>query len=211
MTNMTMSDYISEIHFAVESTLPTIWSDYDRLCEVEGRVRDLEAEVKRGYENAEWVAMNALDADDAAHATGMHFEAYFGSDKERHSAQQLLGKENEIFEIRKFSVDSLSGTLLQFAKQGISIIHGNPRNCPPGRGIGSALDLKTVIWQARNQSMHWEEGNLNQSVVSCFDQLAIEYDAKFSNYHNESLAFSIIELLGWKTMADFSRDLMLLS
>lgn len=211
MTNMTMSDYISEIYFAVESTLPTIWSDYDRLCKVEGRVRDLEAEVKRGYENAAWVAMNALDADDVAHATGMHFETYFGSDKERHSAQQLLDKENEIFEIRKFSVNALSGTLLQFAKQGISLVHGGLQTCPSGRQVSPSLDLKTVIWQARNQSIHWEEGKLKQPVIHCFQLLATELQSKYGNYQAQNLAFSVIEELGWKTQEDFSRDLLLLA
>ena len=122
MTTVTMSDYLSEIQFAVESTLPIIWRDYDRLCEVEERVRKLEAEVNRGYEDAEWVAMNALDADDVAHAAGMHFDTYFGSDKERHSTQQILDKEKKIFEIRSFSINALSGSLLQYAKQGISAV-----------------------------------------------------------------------------------------
>lgn len=206
-----MSDYLSEIHFAVESLLPTIWSDYDRLYEVEERVKELEVEVRHGYDNAKWVAMNALDADDVAHATGMHFETYFGPDKERHSTQQLLDKEHSIFAIRSFSVNALSGSLVQFAKQGISTVHGKLNNCPSGRKIGSNLDIKTVIWQARNQSMHWEEGNFNQSVIACFDSLANEFSVEFSNYYKRSLAFLIVQLLGWTTVTEFSNDLMSLS
>lgn len=44
----------------------------------------------------------------------------------------------------EFAVDTLAGGLLQIAKQGISIVHGNPHNCPSGRRIGS-LTLKSII------------------------------------------------------------------
>lgn len=47
------------------------------------------------------------------------------------------------------SQKSLSGALLQIAKQGISIVHCGLANCPSGRSIGTNA-IKKVIWQARN-------------------------------------------------------------
>src|SRR4051794_20405960 len=48
----------------------------------------------------------------------------------------------------------IAGAILQIAKQGLSLSHGPLGNCPAGRGIGSQT-LSTVIWQGRNQAMHY--------------------------------------------------------
>lgn len=59
---------------------------------------------------------------------------------------------------KDFSVRSLSGALLQIAKQGISIKHQTLSSCPNGREIKAGLNLKDVIWNSRNQSLHFEDG-----------------------------------------------------
>jgi hypothetical protein len=71
--------------------------------------------------------------------------------------------------------------------------------------------LKNVIWQARNQAMHWEEGRLNEAVQDCFTALAAEVDQKFSVYRMENMAFNVVQLLGWRTFQEFSAGMMSLS
>ena len=66
--------------------MTTIWIDKDLISERDVKVTDLQAEVDLAYRNAESAALNALNADDVAHATGMHWFTYFGNDKDRYYA-----------------------------------------------------------------------------------------------------------------------------
>jgi hypothetical protein len=106
----------------------------------------------------------------------------------------------------EFSVAALAGALLQHAKQGISIVHGPPSSAPTGRNIGS-LPLRTVIWEGRNQAIHWEEGGLRTAGKKCFDALASEQDPRFANHGQRSLAMDIVELLGWRDFYKFAADM----
>jgi len=82
--------------------------------------------------------------------------------------------------------------------------------CPAGRAINSET-LKNVIWQGRNQSIHWDEGKFNTAVQNCFQALATNVDPKFSQLTTRSLAFDIVQLLEWKEFADFERDILSLA
>jgi hypothetical protein len=107
----------------------------------------------------------------------------------------------------------LCGAILQFAKQGISVVHGNLVNCPPGRRVGSQ-DLKDVILQARNHAMHHEESpNHNQNVLNCFSLLEADFGVKFSlqNHPGTNLSKEVIETLHWHGFVTFSEDMFLLS
>lgn len=81
--------------------------------------------------------------------------------------------------------------------------------CPDGR-ILDGIPLHEVIWQARNQALHWEDGSFSQLTEACFKTLA-ETDPVFSQYEYRSLAYEIVLLLGWKSLDDFRRDLLLLN
>ncbi len=105
-----------------------------------------------------------------------------------------------------FSVAALAGALLQFGKQGISMVHRGLEHCPAGRSVGSQA-LKTVIWQGRNQGLHWEAGHFKSHVGECFDLLASEVDPRFGDYRQRNMAIDIVELLGWVTVDAFEDDL----
>jgi hypothetical protein len=81
---------------------------------------------------------------------------------------------------------------------------------PDGRPIGSQF-LKNVIWQGRNQAIHWEENRLNDAVKKCFDKLVKEFDPKFANYMTQSMAFDIVDLPGWTHFSVFRKDLFSLA
>jgi hypothetical protein len=100
------------------------------------------------------------------------------------------------------SAAALAGALLQFAKQGLSLVHGNRQNCPNGRQIGSQV-LRDIIWQGRNQASNWESGQLQSQVIKFFQTLAQEQDPKFSDYNKRNLAMEIIESLGWRDFCVF--------
>ena len=147
--------------------------------------------------------------DDDGLATAIYWDTYIGPDKERFHKDAVIMQLGERVAAKSFSTDALAGSLLQYAKQGIALRYGkNREGCPHGRMI-DVVTLHEVIWQARNKSMHWEEGNPHSRVHRCFEHLAEASDAKFSEYRNRNLAFEVICLLGWSTTNNFSGDLLL--
>jgi len=106
----------------------------------------------------------------------------------------------------------ICGAILQIAKQGISTVHGRLNNCPTGRLIGSTA-LSVVIWQARNQSMHYEMTKFDDPVIKCFDSLEREFGSQFSltGHPAENLAHQVIELLAWTDYSVFETDMLSLA
>jgi hypothetical protein len=206
---MDVSKYLSEIEYSVSGIVSMIWHEHEDLARLRREIDAQKRVVDQKYLQAQSLAMNAEDPDDVAMAAGMNWETYFGGDKERHykavDANDLASR----IDARSFAVNSLCGSLLQFAKQGISVAHGGLGKCPNGRNV-SGEHLKQVIWQGRNQSIHWEEGNPNQYVQALFEALKTNVHAKFGDYRIRNCAFDIIELLNWRTLDDFNNDMNLL-
>jgi hypothetical protein len=76
-----------------------------------------------------------------------------------------------------------------------------------GRLIGTQR-VSVVIWEARNQAMHWEELDMPKARLKlCFETLASEQTPKFGEYQERSLAFDVVELLNWKSVDVFNADL----
>jgi len=107
----------------------------------------------------------------------------------------------------QIAVQSVCGAILQIAKQGISIVHGNLANAPLGRSIGT-VSLKDVVWQARNQAIHYEEGNFRAPVVHVFQALESSHGGAFSlqNHAGQSRAKQIVDLLGWNSYQAYLSD-----
>lgn len=107
------------------------------------------------------------------------------------------------------SIRSLCGALLQIAKQGISIVHSGLQNCPNGRLIGSET-LKNIIWQGRNQSMHYEESRVKPYkafVSDCFTNLERDFGSKFT-LTDKNLSREIVYLLGWDNYQQYENDMI---
>ncbi|MBK6766505.1 MAG: hypothetical protein IPG71_09385 [bacterium] len=106
----------------------------------------------------------------------------------------------------------ICGAILQIAKQGISTVHGRLHKCPTGRPIGSTA-LSVVIWQARNQTMHYEMNKYDPPVCDCFAILERECGPQFSlaSHGEENLAHHVIELLGWTDYSAFETDMFSLA
>ncbi|EDL59807.1 hypothetical protein [Gimesia maris] len=105
------------------------------------------------------------------------------------------------------ALESLCTSLLQTARQLMVSAGGGKNNCADGRMIGTQ-SLKVVIWEARNQSIHYDEPPLRPHVQSCFDVLANEFGPEFdlAAHPNKNLAPVVIRHLGWSDIFTFETD-----
>ncbi|PKG79263.1 hypothetical protein CXF80_13635 [Shewanella sp. Actino-trap-3] len=207
---MRIPDYLSEVEHAALSLIDAIWSEQLKLQKIEEEIEKLQPVVEENYSRAVDIQQFAEDPDDVMMGVGMYWNNYFGEDKQLYHTDQNRQELANKVASHAFSIASLSASLLQHAKQGISLAHGGLANCPSGRIIGSQ-SLKNIVWEARNQSLHWEEANFRQGVNKCFNALDTEVDQKYSQYLNRNMAFDIVDLLGWKSYGNFSRDLLSLA
>jgi hypothetical protein len=74
--------------------------------------------------------------------------------------------------------------------------------------IGSQ-PIKNVIWQGRNQAMHYGEVNgLRSTTIGCFQQLDADLARSLcASVHNTNLATCIIDILGWHTYEAYLTDM----
>jgi hypothetical protein len=203
---MAMADYLAEVQHAVEGLLPLIWQEWDALAGLEARVAHLEKVVPGEYAGAASAAVAAEDAEDAGLATLRYWEAR-DHDEERHDIAAQLPAVQAAIQAHRFSVEALAGAFIQIAKQGMALVHGGKPSAR-GRTVGRSQQLSEVIWQARNRSLHWEDGSFSSPVVTCFTALASEVDQVFSDYRTRNMAFDVIEMLGWRTIGAFDTDLL---
>src|SRR5258708_19061647 len=178
---MDMRSYLTEIEHATKQTIDAVWHDHNELEKLKIKQQRSHAEMEDGYRRSEFIAMNAIDAYDDMEATAAHWGTYFGADKEHHSVSKKVGQSTSLIVVRTFSTAAQSATLLQYGKQGISYVHQELSNCPPGRMVGTQ-PLRDVIWQGRNHGLHWEVGQPHPPVQRCFDRLAADFDPLFSEY-----------------------------
>lgn len=106
------------------------------------------------------------------------------------------------------AVQAISAAILQIAKQGISLEYGGRSAAPPGRALGS-LCLRDVIWQGRNQSMHYDDDEPKEPVLILFKALAKQYGEQFSlvKYAKQSRAKQVLDVLGWKGYESYLHDM----
>ena len=215
-----MITYLKNVEYAIKNIFLAINYDADELKkllnEYENLVRKPEALRQFGHE------MDYCNNNSAMRAMSYFYQAEM-AEKERDSKlpklNTLIQETTDSINIHKESVSILCGSMLQFAKQGISISYpvetkGLPETCPPGREIGSEC-LSNIIWQARNHAIHYEESpNHNQSVKDCFSNLENEFGEKLSLSKNPGMNLSkeiIDNILKWSTYEAFENDMQSLA
>jgi hypothetical protein len=106
------------------------------------------------------------------------------------------------------SIDVTCGALLALAKQGISRIHHGLGACPPGRLIGNT-PLRDVVWQARNQAAHCEEGRYSPAVLAVFAALEADYGSAFHLVEGvtENLATMVVLIIDWLNDSVYDADI----
>jgi hypothetical protein len=205
---MDMNEYLAEMAHAVQTLIPALWVEHDGVKKISARAAQLQALTDRDYQRVESI-LQIDDTDEDGIATALYWDTYFGVDKERHHAFEELKGLRQQEDARAFSRAAMGSTILQFAKQGISVVYGELRNSPPGRDI-NGVSLSELIWMGRNQGLHWEESDFGKGVTTCFDKLAVA-DPVFGEYKARSMGFEIVSLLGWRDYAAFERDMKSLS
>lgn len=204
---MDLITYLREIEHAAGETLKLIWFERRQMEELQNRIAGLSAEVEDANRRLEFLGLNP-DLDDDNDSTAIYWDTYFGPEKDRFYAEKSKPDLESLIATRAFSTNAQCGNLLQYAKQGISFVHHGLAACPDRRLIGSQ-PIKNIIWQGRNQALHWDEGNPRPQVMACFQTLAREQDPKFADFATRNLANDIVELLGWRTFNDFKADMLL--
>jgi len=206
---MQLSNYLREMEHAIRHIIGELFREHDAATRLADDVRKLTVAMEDGYRRVEWLAMNP-EFDDEGLGTAIYWDTYFGPDKERHYKKADLDELNQRIAARDFSRAALAASVLQYAKQGIALRFGKQRTgIAAGRLVGGQ-PVHEIVWQGRNQALHWEEGQFNQSVQTCFQQLAANVDAAFHDYQQRNMAFDVVQALGWKDFQDLERDMLLL-
>jgi hypothetical protein len=109
------------------------------------------------------------------------------------------------------AIQSMCGALLQIVRQGLSLVHGGPNNSPAGRQL-SGIALTDIVWQARNQAIHYEKKKFHPPVVETFNALEAAFGAEFTlaNHQGSSRAKQVVYLIGWDEFETFKNDMALL-
>lgn len=205
---MKLSEYLDEVSHAVATVLNEIHKENEHLARLQAELAALTAATEDGYRRADFLALNP-DLDDEGLGTAIHWDTYFGVDKDRYYKDKDAASTAERVTARKSSVAALSGSVLQYAKQGLALQFGPQRtDCPVGREVGR-LPMHEIIWHGRNQALHWEEGEFRAPTTNCFEHLAVNVDAQFAEYKTRSMAYELLLLLEWRTLEDFQRDMAL--
>jgi hypothetical protein len=211
---MTLSDYITEIEFAVSKILEAIWSDNERAEKLKFEIKKEAKIVENECQTFFALPNYEEDPDDVMLGAGMYWDNYFGKDKEVYHKNKKLKDLQQRLTANKFSIISLCGNLLEHAKKGLSIVYGNPKKCPCDRKIGTQC-LSEIIIQSRNQSAHMDEaikkGKFkNGKIDDCFNILENEVDGIFSDYTKRDMPFEIIKTLNWTDSKSFKSELVLI-
>ena len=189
-----MNQYLVDTKYAVEHLLAILYQEHNRLGKALKSQKMMKDAEKNTFENMK--------------ETGFTSEGIFDLVGFAYASERFESGATEIASMLSTIGTSLSiiaGSVLQIAKQGISITYDELAKCPDGRMVGRE-SLKNIIWQGRNQAMHFEEGNYNENVVKCFRNLELGYGSIFQ-LSNKNLAFEVLSVLEWKTYEKYENDL----
>lgn len=200
-----MNDYLNDVEYAVSILIEAIWKEYKEAEAILTEVNILSTEISAEYQTVANL-QESDDPEDTLLATGRYWDTYFGGDKQLYYKKEEMEEKNKTLEALKFSIESLSASLLQHAKQGLSITHGQASAWPNGRII-SSQSMSNIIRAARNQAEHWEERKFNNATTSCFKALKSEVDVTFGEFTERNMAFDIVKLFGWDSLDKFKQDM----
>jgi hypothetical protein len=123
---MTLIDYLSEMEYAVTRVIESLWHEHDEAKRLRTEIEKLQRIAADNYQRAQFIQQNAEDADDVMLGVGIHWDTYFGEDRDQYYKSKNLEVLEERLASKEFSFSALAGTLLQYAKQGLSASFGTP-------------------------------------------------------------------------------------
>lgn len=200
-----MKKYLEETKFAASSLIEIIWADFENLENLNNQLKKLTAKFNVRYQS--FLANEFHPAANHYHA--QMAKAYEDIAQPKKELESEIKDVSESIDAKSASIAALSGAILQIAKQCISLRYGKPPNAPDGDDIGGVL-IKDIIWEGRNQSIHYENPKeISDNVVALFAKLdAIRNDGKSWDARSQTnFAFEIVTFLGWRTYGDFATHL----
>lgn len=103
----------------------------------------------------------------------------------------------------------LAGALFQVVKQAMSTVHGRLGNCPDSGRVIHGVDVREIVWQARNQAMHFEDTKAGSDFISTFAKLDSALPGTFTiESPFVSRAKAVFDLLGWQSYSAYEADVM---
>ncbi|MDQ2942900.1 MAG: hypothetical protein M3R21_04420 [Candidatus Dormibacteraeota bacterium] len=203
-----LSVYVPETRYAVETLIAAMGEERAQGIALAKELSRLDARLADEYRASFAIAAEATNADDYVLGVGRGWDAYFGDEtRQRSVTSRSLSAVEERIQVRLFSIRALAGSVLQLGKQGISLAYGRHQDCPSGRAV-AGVPLKTVIWEGRNQAMHWEDPeNIKDAMRRCFETLALR-DPVFRDYEHRNMALEVVQILGWTSPEAVADDLL---
>jgi hypothetical protein len=200
-----MHQYLQDTEFASQNLFRLATDEGNQLRAITEKLKDKERELQAH----QWDFQTSDLNEDFSDAYVMAAFARAGR-----AAQEVERLKGDVAVLqasvgtRQHAVQALVGAILQIAKQGISLVHGSLSAAPPGKSVGS-LAMRDVIWQSRNQSMHYEEGRYKQPLTDMFSTLEREHGSQFSlaSFPKQSRAKQVLDLLGWKNYEAYIQDM----
>lgn len=203
-----MHQYLKDTEFAAQNLFRLATGEERELTTLADRLQSKERELKVH----QWDFQTSDLNEDFSDAYVM--AAFARSAKAAQEVEQLkfeVAALQASIGTHQHSVQAIAGAVLQIAKQGISLVHRGLSFAPSGRSVGS-LSIRDIIWQARNQCMHYEEGKYNPPVIAVFSTLEKEQGHQFSllMHPKQNRAKQVLDLLGWKDYGAYLLDMQIL-
>lgn len=200
-----MHQYLRDTEFAISNLIQLAHEEESQLQKLVTQLAALEPKLQFLQWDFKSSDMNEDFSD--AYVIGA-FNRMAEANQEAEALQREVASLQASIDTRQQSTQAIAGAIFQVAKQGISLVYGGLTAAPDGRFIGSAA-LKSIIWQARNQAMHFEEGTLKQPVKELFAILEKEHGPHFSLSMNgaQSKAKQVLSLLGWSDYTAYLADM----
>jgi hypothetical protein len=200
-----MHQYLIDTEFAVTNLLLLAIEEEKQLKEQKMQLATVEAKVRVHKLDFETSDMNEDFSEVYVMAA---FSRMAKASKEAEVLQQEVAKLQASVGAHQQATQAIAGAVLQVAKQGISFVYGDLKTAPEGRKIGTA-PIRDIIWHARNQALHYEEGSFSKSVTTLFTTLEHEQGNQFSltTHAKQSRAKQILALLGWVDHGTYLRDM----
>ncbi len=208
LSRIRMNPYITETEYAVKNLIELTSNEE---AELKGHKNALESAVAR-FKHGQWDFETSDMSDDFsdAHVMGA-FHRMASAHKESNELKTEIDSIQALIGSRQSAIQAICGAILQISKQGISVVHNGKANAPEGRSIGS-VSLRDIIWEARNQAIHYEEGTFNRNVTKLFQELKTDNGPEYClvTHAKKSRAKQVVHLLGWHEYENYSNDMQLL-
>lgn len=200
-----MHNYLEATQHAAKNLIELAAGEFRMLEDL--RKKFLEANSKFEHHNWDYTSTDMNDDFSEGHvrqAFGKMAEAHREMVRCRAAASSLQA----ILDAKEHALQFISGTVLQLALQGISVVYGKTNEAPLGRKIGSQY-LRDVVSAARNQAAHFDEEDLRPAVKKVFSILESEFGDEFSIAKNphKILAQQVLLGIGWDDYAQYLKDM----